>query len=328
MITAAFRNNSCCRIALFGAICCSTVGCASTSLTPVRFATTRGSAEPMMLLDLLLNSLETAPFRNVQNGLGRAIGRRTQFMVLKPMQMHAHLLSGHVQFAFVDQGDEATVIADGAGRIIARPVFAEEPPTSTALFVVSKNSKLQSLSDLKGKRIAFGPPNHPALHWGALAALQSAGVGYQDLAKQLVPIPGSLQYHISSLESAKAALFAIEADVGVVDEASYSDWPESGGNVVGNLLSLSISRDQLRVIGRSEKIPLFPSGAVVASRHADPELIEKVRHYLTKVLPKKRRITKPLGLITYEAPASQDQTSRHERVESRPRRFSSLPAKD
>jgi len=281
------------------------MGCASQRWEPVRFATTRGATEsfldPFQLQGSPLDLFSAAPFREVQRGMGNSIGRPTQFMQLNPEQIHAHLASGRIQFAFVDQGDEQGVCAEGAGQVIARPVFKDQPPTCTALFVVPTDSPIKELSDLKGKVVAFGPPNHPALHWAALDALKEAGVQESELRKQLVPIPGSLQFHINSLEAAKAALLKIEAHAGVVEEAEFMRWPETGGNVLGNVLSLSISRDQLRVIGRTRRVPTFPSGAVIASRRADSELVEKVRAYLTRTVRTQERLTKALGLVRYES---------------------------
>jgi ABC-type phosphate/phosphonate transport system substrate-binding protein len=275
-------------------------GCAQ-SKEPVRFATTRGACEPMVLQGTILEIFETAPFRVVRNGVSKSVGRPTQFMCLKPDQIHTHLASGHVQFAFIDQGDEAEVLADDAGVIIATPQFKESAPQDVGLFVVAADSDIEDLSQLRGKRVAFGPPNHPVLHWAALDAIKQAGVEEDDLAKQMLPIPGSLQYHLSSIDSAKAALFKIEADVAVVDEEEYMKWPETGGNVVAGALSISIARDQLKVIGRTEPVMLFPSGPVVASREADPDLVEKVRDYLLDDVAKERRITNPLKLIHYVA---------------------------
>jgi ABC-type phosphate/phosphonate transport system substrate-binding protein len=296
---------------LLGVLLPVVIGCAESPLEPVRFATTRGAPEslfdPFHLQGSWLDAFAAAPFSELQRGLSSAIGRPTQFETLQPFQIHAHLATGRVQFAFVDADDENEVVADGAGKVIARPVFAQEAPTCTALFVVPKDSPIKDLSELKGKRVAFGPPNHPALHWAALKAIKEAGVEEKDLAKQVLPIPGSLQFHINSLEAAKAALFKLEADVGVVDEAEYTRWPETGGNALTSALSISISQDQLRVIGRTEPVPMFPSGAVVASSGADPKLVEKVCRYLTETLPTKERITKPLGLVSYEAPKREAQ---------------------
>lgn len=275
---------------------------------PVRFATTRGAAERMFMGNSLLDVFETAPFNVVQRGINKKLNRPTQFMLLNPEQIHAHLASGHVQFAFVDEGDETVVMADGVATVVARPVFDPAPPTCTALFVVSPDSPIESLKDLAGKRVAFGPPNHPALHWGALAAIEAAGVKESELAHQIVPIPGSLQFHLNSVEAAKAALFKVEADVGVIDEADYLKWPETGGNVLASALSISISRDQVKVIGKTDPIPLFPNGAVLASSKTDPALIALVRDYLVQTVPTDQRITKPLGLVKY-VPAGDTSTA-------------------
>jgi len=288
-------------VGLGAVVLIAAVGCAQSSVEPVRFATTRGSPNAMMHQGSLLDVFETAPFRVVQNGINKELGRPTQFMVLKPEQIHAHLASGHIQFAFIDEGDEKEVLAEDAGVVIAKPAFRESAPTSTGLFVVARDSELKDLSELKGKRVAFGPPNHPALHWKALEVIEAAGVDEKELAKQVLPIPGSSQHHANSLEAAKAALFKVEADVGVVEEAEFMRWPESGGNVLAGALSISISQDQLKVIGRTDPVLLFPSGVVVASREADPELVEKVRDYLTEKVAKEHRITEPLGLVRYAA---------------------------
>lgn len=287
-------------------------GCTTDPFAPpVRFATTRGAAESTFMQQAsLLTIFETAPFKEVQSGVGQAIGRNTQFIMLEPEQIQPHLASGYVQFAFVDAGDEAEVTKDGAGEVIARPVFKEHPPTCTALFVVAKDSPIQSLSDLKGKRVAFGPANHPALHWAALEAIEAAGVPQEELQHELItftagPQVNSYQFHINSIESAKAALLKVEADVGVVDKADYDKWPDEGGGEIlsgaATVLSLSVAKDQLRIIGETEPVLLFPSGAVVASSKADPKMVDEVRDYLTKKLPTNKNVVDGLGLVGYEA---------------------------
>jgi ABC-type nitrate/sulfonate/bicarbonate transport system substrate-binding protein len=157
------------------------------------------------------------------------------------------------------------------------------------LIVTDAKSDIRSLADIKGKRFSFGPEGDAVLHVAAVDALARGGVKLDDIAKELLPLPGSLQHHVSGLEAAKAVAFEPGINVGVVDKMVYESWPEQGGS----LLPLKFSRGLFRVLGETIDVPEL---ALVASTQADPALVDTVKQMCMGQDDKTRAIFSPLGL--------------------------------
>ena len=141
------------------------------------------------------------------------------------------------------------------------------------------------MRDIRGRRFAFGPRDDEVLHQGALAVLAEAGITPDDLAKEVVPIPGVLQFHISSLKAAKEVVYGVDigkirTEAGVIEEEDYDSFPNTGGRWLP--LAPTYSKNQFRVLARGKPVCVrtIPDGPVVASREADPELVEAVRDFL------------------------------------------------
>lgn len=99
--------------------------------------------------------------------------------------------------------------------------------------------------------------------------------------------------HINSLEVAKSVV--LENAAGVIDEADYLSWPETGGGLV----LLNPSRQQVRVIGRTIRIP---QGPFVASLETPAELRTKVRKYLLEEVSRQPIILSILGIKGFAGP--------------------------
>ncbi|MBB4259931.1 aliphatic sulfonate ABC transporter substrate-binding protein [Bradyrhizobium sp. CIR3A] len=83
---------------------------------------------------------------------------------------------GSVDFGFV--GDSPPIFAQAGGAKI-RYVAAVKSEGNTQAIVVPRDSPIQSLADLKGKRIAFGKGS--SAHNLLVAALEKAGVAWSDI---------------------------------------------------------------------------------------------------------------------------------------------------
>jgi ABC-type phosphate/phosphonate transport system substrate-binding protein len=146
-------------------------------------------------------------------------------------------------------------------------------------------------------------PHGDLLNDAALGALLEAGIEGADLDKG-IPLPILDTHHISSLEVAKSVVFEESNNAaGVIDEADYNKWPDKGGS----FLLLSPSKDQVRILGKTVRIP---GGPFVVSVNTSPELKEKAIDFLFNVAPKDHKLAllalnckgfaKPMAAKAYE----------------------------
>jgi ABC-type phosphate/phosphonate transport system substrate-binding protein len=142
------------------------------------------------------------------------------------------------------------------------------------LIVASAKSDVRSISDIAGKRFAFGPRGDAVYHYGAAAALTAAGVTLDKIKRELIPI-NTLQYHLDPTEAAKEVAFGA-TPAGVISKSEFDRYPDSGGR----LFPLSFSKDQFRVLGET---PTVEYGPVIASARVDAETVDKVRSFLLDV---------------------------------------------
>lgn len=89
---------------------------------------------------------------------------------------------GSIDFGFV--GDTPPIFAQAGGAKI-RYVAAVKSDGNTQAIVVPKDSSIKTLSDLKGKRIAFGKGS--SAHNLLVAALEKAGIPWSDITPAPLP---------------------------------------------------------------------------------------------------------------------------------------------
>jgi len=75
-------------------------------------------------------------------------------------------------------GDTPPVVAQAAGVPFVY-IGTSEPKNKSSAILVKKNSPIQSVADLKGKKIAFGKST--SAHYFTIKALQSAGLSLKDV---------------------------------------------------------------------------------------------------------------------------------------------------
>jgi ABC-type phosphate/phosphonate transport system substrate-binding protein len=248
-----------------------------------------------------------SPWTPLQMRLQKKLGRPVQIEQFKPFQVAAHLQSGRLDFAFLAAGDYVDLTQEFGelGRVIAVSDVLER----RGLIVAKAKSDIRDLADVRGKRFAFGPSGDPVLDAGAKRALAAAGVAPEDLQKELLPIPDAFQYHISSNEAAYEVVHGLGTDVGVIEKADYAAYPETGGN----LLLRKFSKADFRVLGETEphRVETISTGPFIASREADPQLVEDVREFLIGAATAHRSALATMGLSRFQpAPADVDQVMR------------------
>ena len=252
----------------------------------------------------------------------KKLKRPVQIEPMKPFQIAANLKSGRLDFGFMSQADFTESSADvGAfGNVLAVSELAHRQ----GLIVANANSNIMSIPEISGKRFSFGPQGDPVLDVAAKDALQAAGLPIESIAKELVGLSkdtlisvNSSQHHISSDESAYEIAYLIGTDAGVVEASDYEQWPEKGGS----LLLRTFSKDQFRVLGKTESVVVntIDEGPFVASTTTDPGLVDQVTGFLLAANNTNNRQLRTLGLARFK-PAHQQSDA------PGPPQFSATPA--
>jgi ABC-type phosphate/phosphonate transport system substrate-binding protein len=223
----------------------------------------------MGVTQIHINPLVAPPWQPLQTQLKRVLGRDVQVLQLKPFQIRAKLDMGQMDFALVSAMDYPEIAAHTDCRIVAAPLSRNMSPQKRGLIVVPRDSEVQALAQLKGKRFAFGPRNDPILHMAAADALIRAGVDIKDLTKEILPPYG---FHLNSHEAAKAVLYE-GVDAAIVIEEEYASWPEENTK----LFETALPRKLFRVLAETEPVP---NGPFIAGAKTEPKMLQQVQKFL------------------------------------------------
>ncbi len=252
---------------------------------PVRVAITRDHIPNFSLvpdlssMERFIGPLEPAPWAPLQFSMQTHLDRPARFVRSNYRSIRYHMGEGRFQFAMVSATEYAEITRRPVSKIVAVPINTKGEQERCGLFIVRKESKIDGLTDLKGRQLEYGPKGDAVTHWAAVEALKKAGLSEKDLKKSLLP---PYNFHINSFEVAKAVLTE-GADAGVVDELAFESWPEKSTI----LTQLSVCKDRFRVIGRTEAVP---EGPFIASVKTDPELFAKMQDLLINELKGDERV--------------------------------------
>lgn len=246
-----------------------------------------------------------SPWNPLRDALQKKLKRPVQFEPMKPFQIAANLKSGRLQFAFLsaEDYDKAAAEIPDFGNVVA----VSEAAQRQGYIVANAHSSIQSIPEISGRRFAFGPAGDPVLDQAAKETLEAAGLPIEAIAKELVSLNketlitvNSLQHHITADETAYEIAYLIGTDAGVIEAGDYEAWPETGGN----MLLRTFSKDQFRILGKtpSVKMETIDDGPFVASRSADPELVDEVTAFLLNAKKDNRKELRSLGLAYFAPP--------------------------
>ncbi len=138
---------------------------------------------------------------------------------------------------------------------ILKPLNQDGSPFYRSAIIVSKNSPLQSLKDLKGKNMVFGSPHSTSGNLIPRYMIWNSGVKLQELASIT-----NLKHH----DAVAKAILKGQFDAGAVKDVIANKYMSHG----------------LRVLAYSEPLPSVP---FVVRKEAPPEFIKAVKQALLKL---------------------------------------------
>lgn len=202
---------------------------------------------------------------------------------------------GNVAYAIMSAGEYAAVPNPSTLTLLASGVNALGKTSRKAYLVVKAGSHVKAVSDCAGKRFAFGTYGDLLTDYAARQALENAGVPVKKLLFELVPPPLNLEGRLYLKgDAAKTIAFDLTVNAGVIDEVTYSQMPEKGGNLI-----TGPSRDQFAIAG--ETLPI-PELVVVAGPSADPVMTARLRTLLLEKVKDDKLICEQLGVQGFAEP--------------------------
>jgi phosphonate transport system substrate-binding protein len=140
----------------------------------------------------------------------------------------------------------AVQIADAAGAEIALREWKDKVPVYRGVIVVARRSPVQSLADLRGRRIAFEDRGSTSGYLLPLMALRAAGIPAVELATPDAPVPPDTAGYIFSGGELNIATWTAR---GLVDAGAYSDLDLEDTDRTPKRM-----RSELRVVHLSEPV--------------------------------------------------------------------------
>jgi phosphonate transport system substrate-binding protein len=234
------------------------------------------------------------PYWPLQNAMSRDLHRTVALDLCFPLQLQPCLEMGLYHAAVVSPIQYARLSEPQRFPVIAVPVDEAGLVSRPALLVVPAGSQIETVEELRGKTIAFGPASDSRTHYAALELLASHGLQKGDLSLELLPIPGSLK-HVPDAYNVAMTVINGSSDAGFVDERQWQELPESAGPD-------SAARDRLRVIARTAALPNF---LVIASPKLDAATVEQTRGFFTQVGDTCPDALRPLHVQRYDPPSDE-----------------------
>jgi phosphonate transport system substrate-binding protein len=159
--------------------------CGLTTLTALFAAVPLDAGRPLILqVHPYLPATEIIErFSPLADYLSKSIGRPVVVRISVDYRQHIDLIGkDKVDIAFMGPAPYVSMVDLYGKKPVLSRLEIDGRPTFKGAIIVAKRSPLRSLSQLKGKRFAFGDPHSTMSHLVPRYMLWKAGVGIKDLA--------------------------------------------------------------------------------------------------------------------------------------------------
>lgn len=235
------------------------------------------------------------PYRKLESALADKLGRPIGLDLCFPFQVAPALSSGLYHIAVLSPIEYARLPQPERFAVIAVPVYEHGATAWPAVLVVAAGSPIKSITDLRGKVVAFGPAAAARTNEAGLQLLARHGLRKTDLSLELLPIPGSLK-HMPNMPAVARTVINRSSDAGFIDQAAWNELPEHAAR------DENPARDRLTVLGETVALP---ERLLVASPKLDTATVERIRAALLAVQREHPEALQPLGIAGYAPPSDE-----------------------
>ncbi|MGE3181060.1 MAG: PhnD/SsuA/transferrin family substrate-binding protein [Phycisphaerae bacterium] len=268
-------------------------------------------SNPVNVLYITDSPIESATvlldYEGVRKAMSDALARPVRMEPAFPILAEPGLRGGWQDLAFLTPVHYAQLDTANDFRVAAY-VNLTGVAARPALFVVKSDSNIQSLTDLKGKQVAFGPTTDARTYHAALVKLKSVGVTKADLKKQVVRVPGALM-SLKSDAAVVAALMNGSTEAGVVDTAFFTADCD-----VENATKKAESQG-LRVL---DQTVVLPDRLVVSSPKIKDETFSRAQAFFENAGSLHEQELEKAGIRGFSMPVAELNQQMHELRQSNP----------
>ena len=217
-------------------------------------------------------------FTPLANYLGKKIGRPVTVTITGNYQEHIdHIGNDKVDIAYMGPAPYVRMVDLYGKKTVLARLEINDMPTYKGVIIVSKDSPIQTLSDLVGKRFAFGDPASTMSHLVPRYMMRQAGVTIDKLAGHAF-----LKNH----HNVALGVLLGNFDAGAVKEDVFDEYRQQGLKTLKKTPPIS---EHLFVVRKT-----LPPETVVALRNAlydlknDPEgpaIMTAVKENVTGIVP-------------------------------------------
>ncbi|MCG7982254.1 MAG: phosphate/phosphite/phosphonate ABC transporter substrate-binding protein [Candidatus Thiodiazotropha lotti] len=159
-------------------------------------------------------------FQPLANYLSFELGQKIEVRIGDSYQSHHDaILAGDVDFAYIGPSLFVSLTRSTNDIPVLARLEVNGKPTFTGKIIVSNDSEINDLEDLKQRQFAFGSRSSTMSHLVPRQMLYEAGIDLDDLAGYR---------HYSNHNNVALAVLAGDADAGAVKEAVYEKYKRHG----------------------------------------------------------------------------------------------------
>jgi ABC-type phosphate/phosphonate transport system substrate-binding protein len=239
-----------------------------------------------------------SPYDRLRSALSHDIGHDVALDLCQPFQVVPGMNWGVYHLAIVSPRYFAEQSAGNQLEAVAVPVDEHNRVGRRALLIVKADSAIQKPEDLSGKNVGFGPNDNPRTEYAALSLLENSGVKRSDVAREVLPVPGSLR-HYSNPRDLADAIISQKTDAGFIDEIDWEEFaaaPESDRR---------LAQTDFRVIAATAAIPDY---VIVRAPKMDGDMndrVQRVQQALVEMHRTHPDALRPLNVLGFRRPSAE-----------------------
>lgn len=169
-------------------------------------------------------------------------------------ELSAAVKSGAASFVLASPTDYLKLHESAKAEVVATKLNKGGTPYCQGTIVAAKNKGIETVADLKGKKICYGPKGSFNKYLAALAAFKEAGLKESDMTSEFGSGCGNIADHIVNGKT----------DAGVICDYSWDGWNAKDKNPYA---------EKLQVVGKGPKLRDL---AVAASPKTDKAVVTKI----------------------------------------------------
>lgn len=211
-----------------------------------------------------------SPYADLLDVLRAELDEPVRIEIVLPFAAGPQLANGWYQVGLVKPAVYAQLPERDQLVVLAAPAADADHRVRPALLVTATDSDIETVEDLRGKRVLFGAPDDSRTYYAAVKLLRDHGLKTTDLDSGL-PLIGSLWQHEANPRLRVKQVLTGQVVAAFVDEHEWNDFPETHPD------DREPAQQKLTIVARTVALPDL---LVLGSPKLEPERLDRLRAIL------------------------------------------------